>query len=160
MLTLKPKILTNFDLKVKKRCLIYHLLLNKLIKLLKLSGTGTDFTLNLLGSQWFLLDHHPEREDGHEGTVTGVAEHHGEQKGERDDGELGRIHFAVGGHSVSVDQVLETGREFIRAIVRRRHFARRHSIQNRRHRATTSFLFNSTVEQTIMLIKRLNQVRY
>jgi hypothetical protein len=40
--------------------------------------------------------------------VAGVAEHDGEQEGERNDGEDGGVGLAVPGHAVSVNQFLQS----------------------------------------------------
>ena len=101
----------------------------------------TCFVLNFLGSQWFLLDDHPQSKESHQEPVTSITKHHGEKERETDDGELGRIHFAVRSHTVSINQSLETDSELIGAIERRWYLTGRHPIQNGGHGASTSFLF-------------------
>ena len=100
----------------------------------------TYFALNFFSSQRFLFDDHPHSKESHQKPVTSITKHHRKEEGETDDGELGRVDFAIGSHSVSVNQVLETGSELVGAIERRRHLAGRHPIQNGRYRTSTSFL--------------------
>ena len=47
--------------------------------------------------------------------MTDVAEHHGEQEGERDDCVQTRVDLLVGGDSVRIHDGLETFRELVRA---------------------------------------------
>lgn len=64
-----------------------------------------------------------DEEDAEEGEYDGVAEvaeHHGEEEGERYDREEGRVDFSVTGHTVRVDQVLEAPGELVGAVVGRR----------------------------------------
>lgn len=63
-----------------------------------------------------------------------VAEHHRKQKWECDNGVRRRIHFAVAGHAVRVDQHLKSFCEFVCPIVGWRILERVHAIQDRRHR--------------------------
>lgn len=51
-----------------------------------------------------------------------------------------RVDFSVGGHTISVDEVLEGGRELVVTVVRRRVLERLHAVQDRRHRAAAAFL--------------------
>jgi hypothetical protein len=52
--------------------------------------------------------------------VTDIAEHDGKQEGESDDGEQSRVDLLVRTDTVSVDNVLETFGELVRAVESRR----------------------------------------
>lgn len=73
--------------------------------------------------------------------MTAIAEHDSEQERKRDDGVRGWIHLPIRGDAVRIDEILKGVGEFIRVIVRRRILARFHFVQDRWHRATTSFLY-------------------
>ena len=48
-----------------------------------------------------------------ESSMQDIAEHHSEKEGERDDGEVGWVHFLICRNSVGVNDLLEGEREFI-----------------------------------------------
>ena len=64
-------------------------------------------------------------------SVAEIAEHDGEEEGERDDGVDGRIGLPVAGHAVSVDQLLERRGELVGAEERRRRLLGHHLKEKR-----------------------------
>jgi hypothetical protein len=50
-------------------------------------------------------------------TVTNIAEHNGEQKGERNNSKETRVDFTVLGHTVGVDNILESSSKLVGLVV-------------------------------------------
>jgi len=91
--------------------------------------------------QLLFFDDEVQGEQGDDEAVTSITEHDGEQERERGDGEQSWIDLAVVGHSVSVDQHLETLGELVGAVERRPCLSRLHRRQNRLEGADLRVLF-------------------
>lgn len=92
-----------------------------------------DLVVDLSRFQHLLLDAHVQAEAQHDGAVTGVAEHDGEQEGEGDDGVNGGVGFTVACHSICIDQSLECSSILVGSEESRWGFLGIHLVQNRRH---------------------------
>mmetsp|Transcript_6289 Transcript_6289/g.14517 ORF Transcript_6289/g.14517 Transcript_6289/m.14517 type:complete len:341 (-) Transcript_6289:1413-2435(-) len=80
--------------------------------------------VELLLAERLLVADEVQREEQQQRPVSDVAEHDPEEEGEADDGESARVHLAVPGETVRVDQPLETRGELVCRQVRRRRLVR------------------------------------
>ena len=97
-----------------------------------------DFLCSPFVFQRTFFQDHPKSEESDDQSVTRISEHHREQKRESDQHERHRIDLTIRGHTVRIDQILETLSEFVQLVMRGRLFSSDHSIQHRRNSSTTT----------------------
>jgi hypothetical protein len=76
-----------------------------------------------LSCQLLLVQNQVQGKDQHQETMTSVTKHYSEQEGESDESEKTRVDLTVSSNTIRVNDTLETFRELVGAMERRRFLA-------------------------------------